>query len=66
VRRLAFNLAHLVHGISRVLVCNSIHPVFHKKLLELAPLDAEVATDIELEDDEYIVKAIKDLRTNKR
>ncbi|KAH7557890.1 reverse transcriptase [Bipolaris maydis] len=30
-----------------------IHPVFHKKLLEPAPPDAELATDIELEDDEY-------------
>ena len=39
-----------------------IHPVFHKKLLERAPLDAELATDIELEDDEYEVEEIKDLR----
>ncbi|KAH7551044.1 reverse transcriptase [Bipolaris maydis] len=39
-----------------------IHPVFHKKLLEPAPPDAELATDIELEDDEYEVEEIKDLR----
>ncbi|EMD64124.1 hypothetical protein COCSADRAFT_160370 [Bipolaris sorokiniana ND90Pr] len=39
-----------------------IHSVFHKKLLEPAPLDAELATDIELEDDEYEVEEIKDLR----
>ena len=39
-----------------------IHPIFHKKLLELAPLDAKLATDIELEDDEYEVEEIKDLR----
>ena len=38
-----------------------IHPVFHKKLLEPAPPDAELATDIELEDDEYEVEEIKDL-----
>ncbi|EMD85219.1 hypothetical protein COCHEDRAFT_1071849, partial [Bipolaris maydis C5] len=39
-----------------------IHPVFHKKLLEPAPPDAELATDIELEDDEYEVEEIRDLR----
>ena len=39
-----------------------IHPIFHKKLLELAPPDAELVTDIELEDDEYEVEEIKDLR----
>jgi hypothetical protein len=39
-----------------------VHPVFHKKLLEPAPLDAELATDIELEDDEYEVEEIKDLQ----
>ena len=39
-----------------------VYPVFYKKLLELAPLDAELATDIELEDDEYEVKEIRDLR----
>ena len=39
-----------------------IYPVFYKKLLELAPLDAKLATDIELEDDEYEVEEIKDLR----
>jgi hypothetical protein len=43
-----------------------IYPVFHKKLLELALSNAAVATNIELEDDEYIVKEIKDLRKNKR
>ena len=39
-----------------------VHPVFHKKLLEPAPLDAELATDIELEDDKYKVEEIRDLR----
>ena len=39
-----------------------VHPVFHKKLLERAPPDAELATDIELEDDEYEVEEIRDLR----
>jgi hypothetical protein len=39
-----------------------IYSVFHKKLLELAPLDAELVTDIELEDDEYEVEEVKDLR----
>jgi hypothetical protein len=39
-----------------------IHPVFYKKLLELAPLDAKLATDIELKDDEYEVKEVKNLQ----
>jgi hypothetical protein len=39
-----------------------VYPVFYKKLLELAPLDAELATDIELEDNKYKVKEIRDLR----
>ncbi|KAG9186916.1 hypothetical protein G6011_01003 [Alternaria panax] len=39
-----------------------VHPVFHKKLLERAPPDAELATDIELEDDEYEVEEIRDLQ----
>ena len=39
-----------------------VYPVFYKKLLELAPLDAELATDIELEDNEYKVKEIRDLQ----
>jgi hypothetical protein len=39
-----------------------VHPVFHKKLLEPAPPDAKLATDIELEDDEYEVEEIRDLR----
>ena len=39
-----------------------VYPVFHKKLLERAPLYAELATNIELEDDEYEVKEIRDLR----
>jgi hypothetical protein len=43
-----------------------IHPVFHKKLLELAPLGAKIATDIELKDDEYEVEEIRDLRKNSR
>ena len=39
-----------------------VHPVFYKKLLEPAPLDAKLATDIELEDDEYEVEEIRDLQ----
>ena len=39
-----------------------IHPIFYKKLLERAPLDAKLATDIELEDDKYKVEEVKDLR----
>ena len=39
-----------------------VYPVFHKKLLELAPLDTKLATDIELEDNKYKVKEIRDLR----
>ncbi|KAL6155406.1 hypothetical protein ACJBU6_05630 [Exserohilum turcicum] len=43
-----------------------VHPVFHKKLLEPAPQDAELAEDIELENDEYIVEEVKDLRKIRR
>jgi hypothetical protein len=39
-----------------------VHPVFYKKLLELAPLNTKLATNIELKDDEYKVKEIRDLR----
>ncbi|USP73296.1 Reverse Transcriptase [Curvularia clavata] len=39
-----------------------IHNVFHKKLLEPAPPEAELMDDIELEDDEYTVEEIKDLQ----
>ncbi|EMD94813.1 hypothetical protein COCHEDRAFT_29824 [Bipolaris maydis C5] len=39
-----------------------VHPIFYKKLLELAPQDAELAEDIELKNDEYMVEAVKDLR----
>lgn len=39
-----------------------VHPVFYKKLLERAPLDAKLATDVELKDNKYKVKEIKDLR----
>ncbi|XP_014549989.1 hypothetical protein COCVIDRAFT_117002 [Bipolaris victoriae FI3] len=39
-----------------------IYPVFYKKLLELAPLDAKLVIDIELKDDEYEVKEVKNLR----
>jgi hypothetical protein len=39
-----------------------IYSVFYKKLLELAPLDAKLVTDIELEDDKYKVEEVKDLR----
>ena len=38
-----------------------VYSVFYKKLLELVPLDAKLATNIELEDNKYEVKEIKDL-----
>ena len=38
-----------------------IHLVFYKKLLELAPLNAKIAIDVKLEDDEYKVEEIRDL-----
>ena len=38
-----------------------IHLVFYKKLLELALLNAEIATNVELEDDEYKVEEIRNL-----
>ena len=38
-----------------------IHLVFYKLLLELALLDAKIATNIELKDDEYKVEEIRDL-----
>ena len=39
-----------------------VYLVFYKKLLELALLDAEVAISVKLEDNEYEVKEIKDLK----
>ncbi|XP_014550006.1 hypothetical protein COCVIDRAFT_116888, partial [Bipolaris victoriae FI3] len=39
-----------------------IYPVFYKKLLELAPLDTKLVTNIELKDNKYKVKKIKNLR----
>jgi hypothetical protein len=39
-----------------------IYPVFYKKLLELAPLDTKLAIDIELKDNKYKVKEVKDLQ----
>ena len=39
-----------------------IYLVFYKLLLELAPLDAEVVTNIKLKDNEYEVKEIRDLQ----
>ena len=39
-----------------------VYFVFYKKLLERAPLDAKLATDIELKDNKYKVKEIRDLR----
>ena len=38
-----------------------IYPIFYKKLLELALLNAEIAIDIKLKDDEYEVEEIRDL-----
>jgi len=39
-----------------------IHPVFHKSLLEPAPPDAELQADLELEDEEYEVEEVLDLK----
>ena len=39
-----------------------VYLVFYKKLLERALLDAKLATDIELKDNEYKVKEIRDLQ----
>jgi len=39
-----------------------IYSVFYKKLLELVPLDTELVIDIELEDNKYKVKEIRDLQ----
>ena len=38
-----------------------IYLVFYTKLLELALLNAEIAIDVKLKDDEYKVEEIKDL-----
>ena len=38
-----------------------IHLVFYKKLLELALLNAKIATDVELKDDKYKAEEIRDL-----
>jgi hypothetical protein len=43
-----------------------IYSVFYKKLLELALPNAAVATNIELKDNKYIIKEIRDLRKNRR
>jgi hypothetical protein len=39
-----------------------VYPIFYKKLLELAPLDAKLVTDIELKDNKYKGKEIRDLQ----
>ena len=38
-----------------------IHLVFYKKLLELVLLNTKITIDVELEDDEYKAKEIRDL-----
>ncbi|RMZ69747.1 vegetative incompatibility het-e-1 [Pyrenophora seminiperda CCB06] len=38
-----------------------IYSIFYKKLLELVPLDTKLVIDIELKDDKYKVKEIKNL-----
>ena len=43
-----------------------IYLVFYKLLLELVLLDAEIATNIELKDDEYKVEEIRDLQKIRR
>jgi hypothetical protein len=39
-----------------------VYFVFYKKLLELAPLNTKLATDIELKDNKYKIKEIRDLQ----
>ena len=39
-----------------------VYSIFYKKLLELAPLDTKLAIDIELKDNKYKVKEIRDLQ----
>jgi hypothetical protein len=39
-----------------------VYSVFYKKLLELAPLDTKLVIDIELKDNKYKVKEIKNLQ----
>ena len=39
-----------------------IYLVFYKKLLKLVLLDAEIATSVKLEDNEYEVEEVKDLK----
>ena len=39
-----------------------VYSIFYKKLLELAPLDTKLVIDIELKDNKYKVKEIKDLQ----
>jgi hypothetical protein len=39
-----------------------VYSVFYKKLLELVPLDTKLVIDIELKDNEYKVKEIRDLQ----
>ena len=39
-----------------------VYSIFYKKLLERVPLDTKLATNIELKDDEYKVKEIRDLQ----
>ncbi|EMD67606.1 hypothetical protein COCSADRAFT_82094, partial [Bipolaris sorokiniana ND90Pr] len=43
------------------LVNIQIYSIFYKKLLELAPLDTKLVINIELKDDEYKIKEIKNL-----
>ena len=43
-----------------------IYPIFYKKLLELALLNAEIIIDVKLKDDEYEVEEIRDLRKDDR
>ncbi|KAH7563609.1 hypothetical protein BM1_00656 [Bipolaris maydis] len=52
----------LVNYKLRLLLGIKVHPIFHKKLLEPAPQDAELVEDIKLENDKYMVEAVKDLR----
>ncbi|EFQ86743.1 hypothetical protein PTT_17912, partial [Pyrenophora teres f. teres 0-1] len=51
----------LVNYKLRLLLGIRIYSIFYKKLLELALLDAKLATDVELKDNEYKVEEIKNL-----
>ena len=52
----------LVNYKLQLLLGIKVHPIFYVKLLELAPLDAKLAENVELKNDKYNVKEVKDLK----